>query len=117
MSRYLYPLRRRQSRHLRYWPAPSSLRRSLSPSLRQRVLEAELVERAADDEVDEILHRLGAVVEARREKEDRRARLTECEHVAQVDRRERRLARHHDQPALLLDCHRRRTMDEVLHRA
>ena len=49
----------------------------IAPSLRERVLEAELVERAADDEVDEILHGLGAVVKARREEEDRRARLAE----------------------------------------
>ena len=61
-------------------------RRSLTPPLRERVLEPELVERAADDEVDEVVDRLGSVVEARREEEDRRARLAQREHVAQVDR-------------------------------
>ncbi len=41
------------------------------------MLEAELVEAARDDEVDEVADRLRPVVEARRGEEDHRARLVQ----------------------------------------
>ena len=79
------------------------------------MLDPELVEAARDDEVDQLLDRVRAVVEARRQEEDRRAGLLELEHVAQVDLRKRRLPRTDDQPALLLQRHRGGAMDQVRH--
>src|SRR5689334_10235581 len=89
----------------------------LAPPPRQLVLEAELVETACDDEVDEVVDRFRPVVEARREEEHGCARLAHAEHVLEVDRRERRLARAEDQLAALLDRDARRPLDQVRHRA
>ena len=52
---------------------------------------------AARNEIDEVVDRFGAVVEARGRKEDHRARLAELQQVLEVDRRERRLARDEDE--------------------
>ena len=84
--------RRRPARCGRTSPAPpsgaslpaSTLTR-LTPAAHELVLEPELVEAAPDDEVDEVAHRLGAVVEARREEEDRRPGLPHAQHVLEVD--------------------------------
>ena len=91
-------------------------RHDCAPARDERVLEPDLVEHAADDEVDEVVDRLGAVVEARREEEDRRAGAAQREHVLEVDRRERRLARAEHELALLLQRDRGGTVDQVLHR-
>src|SRR6266511_4713285 len=48
---------------------------SHAPPLHELDVQADQVDRAADDEVDEIVHALRSVVEARREEEHRRARL------------------------------------------
>src|SRR5438034_782877 len=93
---------------------------SMSPStqvisLDFRVFETERVERPGDDEVDEVLDALGAVVEARREEEDGGTGAAHREHVLEVDRRERRLARHQNQLAILLQRHRSRSLDQVRH--
>src|SRR5207247_9105327 len=79
------------------------------------VLDAELVEAARDDKVDELVDRLRAVVEAGRQEEDRRTGLLELEHVPQMDVRERRLARADDQTALLLQRHAGRPVDQRRH--
>src|SRR5216117_3807397 len=42
----------------------------LAPAAHELVLDSELIEAAPDDEVDELVYRLGSVVEARREEED-----------------------------------------------
>src|SRR5215213_4072002 len=96
---------------------PSRKRSSLSPPRRERVLEAELVEGTRDDEVDEVVDRARLVVEARREEQDHGARLPQPEHVLEVDRRERRLARHEDELTALLDRDGNRAVNEVVHRA
>ena len=90
---------------------------SLTPPRDQRVLDAELVEAARDDEVDEVVDRVGAVVEAGRGEEDHGARLVQRREPAQVDRRERRLARDEDELPPLLERDRGRAVDQVLHRA
>src|SRR5206468_3672276 len=112
-------------------------RRSLAPPRRHRVLEPELVEATGHYEINEIVYgqeavacdaaertcrlcryiRLNAVVEAGREEEHRRPSLSDAEHVLEVDRRERRLARAEDELAFLLQRHARRALDQVRHRA
>src|SRR5437867_570464 len=73
-----------------------------SRSPRQRIFYPELIEAAGDDEVDEVLDRLGPVIEAGRGEEDHGAGLLQRGEAVQVDRRQRRLARHeHELPALL----------------
>ena len=81
------------------------------------MLEPQLVEGPRDDEVDEVLDGFGAVVEAGCEEEDRGSGLAQREHVAEMDRRQRRLARHEHEPALFLQRDGRGAVDEVLHRA
>src|SRR5919201_6963366 len=88
----------------------------LTPTRNERVLDAELIEAACDDEVDEVVHRVGAVVEAGRREEHDRAGLPQPEHVLEVDRRERRLPRHQHQLAPFLQSHARRAVDQVGHR-
>ena len=66
------------------------------------MLDAELVEHLPRRLVDEVVDRRRSVVEARRRRQDRRARLGHGDHVAQVDQAERGLAWHeHERPALL----------------
>src|SRR6478609_1491780 len=95
----------------------STVTSGLPPAAHELVLEAELVEAARNDEVDQVVDRGSTVVEAWREKEHRRPRLPHPEHVLEVDRRERRLARAEDQLAALLDHDARRALDQVRHRA
>src|ERR1051325_2863355 len=76
---------------------------SLPPALAQRIVDTKLIQSAGHDEVDEVVHGLGAVVEAGREKQDRRARTPRRQHRLEVDRGERRLARHQDELPLLLE--------------
>ena len=64
------------------------------------MFQPELVEAAADHEVDEVLYRLGPVVEAWSKEEHDSAGLPHAEHVLQVDERERRLPRHHDKATI-----------------
>src|SRR6266542_5717449 len=96
---------------------PVSTLTSVSPPLDQLDVEAELVEGATDDEVDKVMDGLSAVVEARREEEHRCARLLNGEHVAEMDERQGRLARHQHELPFLLQRHRDRAVDEVRHRA
>src|ERR1700678_4218877 len=81
---------------------------SLAPAGRELVGEPDLVEDARDHEVDERGDGRLAVVEAGREREDRGAGAAKGEHVLELDRRERRLARAEDELALLLEGDRRR---------
>src|SRR5262245_36723383 len=70
-----------QPRILKAAPQAAPQRSLLPPAPNERVLEAELVEAAPDDEVDEVGDALGPVVEAGREEEDGRARAAEPQHV------------------------------------
>jgi len=66
------------------------------------VRDAEVVEHARDDEVDEVVDARRASVEAGHRRQDRRAGAGELQHVLEVDRGERRLARdQHERPPLL----------------
>src|SRR4029453_14331355 len=94
----------------------STLISVLPPAAHELVFEPELVEAAADDEVDEVVHRLGAVVEAGREEEHDRAGLAPAPHVLQVDQRERRLARAEHELAALLQRDAGRPLDQIRHR-
>src|SRR6266536_3206119 len=75
---------------------------SLTPALDQRILDTKLIQSAGHDEVDEVLDGRGSVVEAGSEEEDRRPRPLRSQHRLEVNRRQRRLARHQDELALLL---------------
>ena len=88
--------------------------RHCAPPRAERVLDADLVEHPRDDEVDERLDARGAVVEARRERQDRRAGAAQRDHALERDQRERRLARAEDELALLLERDRRGAVDQVL---
>src|SRR2546428_7624651 len=113
--------KRPSTRPLRTWHhsgvATCPKRSWLAPARDERVLEPDVVEGARDDEVDEVVDGLRARVEPRREEEDRRARAAQRQHVLEVDRRQRGLARAEDELALLLERNRRGAMDDVLHRA
>ena len=67
----------------------------------------------ADDEVDELLDPLGAVVEARRREQHDRAGAPHAQQVLEMDRRERRLARDEHELAALLERHVRGPVDQV----
>src|SRR5512133_466779 len=75
----------------------------VAPRLDEGLLEAELGERAARHEVDEVVDRLGPMVEAGRGEEDRRTGTAQCEQVLEVDRGQRRLPRNEHELALLLE--------------
>src|SRR5688572_21164218 len=76
--------------------------RSSAPPARERVIDAQLVEDACDDEVDELLHRFGAMVEARRRRQDDGPSAREAQHVRQMNGAQRSLARYeHERPPLL----------------
>src|SRR3954469_15390255 len=90
---------------------------SLTPALDQRIFDTKLIQSAGDDEIDEVFDGLGSMVEAGCEEEDRRAGAPGREHRLEMDRRERRLARHQHEPALLFQRDRRGPVDQVLHRA
>src|SRR5207248_4320557 len=94
----------------------STLMSALAPAAHQLVLEPQLVEAASDDEVDQVVHRACAVVEARREEEHDGAGLLHAEHVLEVDQREGRLARTEHEPPPLLERDARRPLDQVRHR-
>src|SRR5215208_1614524 len=94
----------------------STLTSVLPPAAHQLVLEPQLVEAAPDDEVHKVVNRARAVVEARRKKEHDRARLPNAQHVLEVDRRERRLARAEHELAALLESDACRPLDQVRHR-
>src|SRR3970040_902238 len=66
---------------------------SLAPPGHERVVDPDLVETAGDDEVDKVVDRLRAVVEARRREEDDRARLVQRGESLQGDRGEGGLRR------------------------
>src|SRR5262249_36691094 len=74
-----------------FTPFISFIRRP--PTLRRRVADAEVIEDAEDDEIDELHDRLGPVVEARSSGHDDRSGFGERGHVAELDQAERRLAR------------------------
>src|ERR671936_2435547 len=94
----------------------ATLTSALSPA-RGFVLDPELVEAARHDEVDQVVDRVGTVVEAGGKEEDRGTGFLYFEHVPQVDARERRLARAQDELAAFLQRDARRPVDEVGHRA
>src|SRR2546425_1235458 len=81
-------------------PAPAP-----APPRDQRDLDVKVIEDPLHHEVHEIAHLLGLVIEARGGGEHDRTRLRDEGEVAQVDERQRRFARHEDQPAALLQHH------------
>ena len=100
------------------WRMPLSWRhRPLAPARHQGVVDADLVEGAGDDEVDEILDRLRTVVEAGCGEQDHRSCLVQGREPAEMDRRERRLTRDEDELAALLQSDGGGAVDEVRHRA
>src|SRR5262245_57225867 len=64
-----------------------------APARAQSVLDAQQIEHLADDVLQQIVDALRPVVEARARRHDRRAETREPQHVLEVDRRQRRLAR------------------------
>jgi hypothetical protein len=78
------------------------------------VLDAELVERAADGVVDHLVERARPRVEGRHRRRDDRAGLRDPEHVLEVDDRERRLADEERQSPPFLQVDLRRPLQEVL---
>ena len=65
-------------------------------------MEVELVEQTQDGLVDDVVDRVRLVVERRHRRADRHTHIREGEHVAQVDRVQRRLSHGQDEPAPLL---------------
>ena len=78
---------------------------------------AEVIEHARDDEVHEIVDRRRPVIEARRRRHHDRAGARHAQHVLEMDRAERRLARHEHQRAPLLERDVGRALDERARRA
>ena len=62
------------------------------PALGERRLDAELVEHAEHDVVDDIVDRLRMIVEGRHRRQHHHAHAGELEHVLEMHFRERRLA-------------------------
>src|SRR5438874_218898 len=85
----------------------------LAVALHERVLDAEMIEDAGDDEVDHLLDSRFARVKTGRGGEDDRARARHAEHVLDMNFRERRLARDENELAALLEAHVRRALDQV----
>ncbi len=81
------------------------------------MVEAEVVHEAEDEVVDELLDRLGPVVEAGHGRDDHRAGVPEAQQVFEVDRVQRRLARDEHEAAPLLETDVRGPVDEVCDRA
>src|ERR1035437_681535 len=80
----------------------SPISTGLAPPRRQRVLDAEMIEHARDDEIDQLGDAGGTVIEPGRRRQHDRPRPSEAQHVLEVNRAERRFARHeHQRPALL----------------
>src|SRR5215218_2103833 len=79
----------------------------LPPAPNQHIVDTKLIQSSRNNEVEQVVDRLGAVVEARREEQDRRARASGGQHGLEVDRRERRLAGHQYELPLLLQRDRR----------
>ena len=76
-------------------------------------VDAQLIHDPGDDEVDEVVHAGHAVVEARHRRQQHGAGGGDRLHVPEVDRRQRRLPRHEDQFAALLQVHRGGPVDQV----
>src|SRR5205085_2760529 len=70
-----------------------------------RVRDAELIEDAEDEMIDEFKDCLRAMIETGAGGQDARARVREAQHVLQVERVVRRLARHEDGLASLFQGH------------
>jgi len=85
----------------------------LAVALHQGVLDAEMVEDAGDDEVDDLLDPGLARVEAGGGGEDHGAGPRDAEHVLDHDLRVRRLARHEDQAPALLQADLGGPLDQV----
>ena len=88
--------------------------RARPPTSEQGVLDADHVEHLARDEVDELLHALGRVVERRARRQHHRARVVQRQQVRQRAAGERRLARHDDQRPPLLERDVGGTLQQVL---
>src|SRR5438552_10682165 len=73
-----------------------------APAVHQIVLDPEVIEYSGDDEIDQVLDALGAVVKTGIGGEDDRARARGLEHVLQVQGRKWRLARDENQLAAFL---------------
>src|SRR5262245_47446675 len=89
----------------------------LPVALHERVLDAEMIEDARDDEIDQLFGRIGPAVEARRRGQDQRARVGELQHVLQRDAGIGRLPRNDDELAALLEADLGGALDEVRRRA
>src|SRR5690606_25000494 len=89
-----------------------SIRFAAPPHRPQRCVHREVCEDAANHEVHEVLNAPGLVIEARRRRQDQRAGAGQAEHVLQVDRRVRRLARYEHERAAFLQRHIRGSLNE-----
>jgi len=89
----------------------------LWPARTERMRDAELVEHPGDDEVNELRDRLWPVVEARRRRKDHCARACKLQHVFEMDRGERCLARHQHERTALLQHDVGRARDQVVREA
>src|SRR5829696_7586521 len=83
---------------------------SRSPAPNQHIFDPKLIQSARNDEIDQVLHGLGSVVEARSEEENRRTCASRGQHALEVNRREGRLSWHQHELALLLQRHGRGAM-------
>ncbi len=82
------------------------------PATQAGHVEAELIEHAADDMVDEVVESLGPVVKSRGGRENDGADAGKREHILQMNLAERAFARQKDELAALLQCHVRGPADE-----
>ena len=78
--------------------------RRLAVPLHQVVLDSEMIEHAAHDEIDEPLDGVARGVEAGRGGKDERAGVVQLHHVAERNARVGGLARHQDELAALLEA-------------
>src|SRR4051794_7573796 len=72
-------------------------RRRCAPALHQSMRDTQLVQYPGDDEVDQVLHACRAMIKPGVRGQDHGARMREAQHVLEMDRRERRLTRYHNQ--------------------
>jgi hypothetical protein len=85
-------------------------------ALHEGVLDAQVIEDAGDDEVDDLLDSGLAGVEAGRGGKDHAARAGDAEHVLDHDLGIGRLARHQDEAPPLLEADLRGPLDQVRRR-
>src|SRR5262249_7166307 len=97
----------RCARHSRRWAGSfrlllSTFCLSFSPTFHQSMLDTKLITYAPDDKIDQVVNRLGPMIEAGTSRQDNRAGLGRTLHVVDLRQRKRCLARHQNQlPPLL----------------